>query len=291
VGEREIRALEQGSAFVDLSAWRRVLVTGADAPAWLNDLVTNRVDDLAPGEARRSLLLSRTGHVRADVHVGRVKKGLMLLQDPVQPNPIHRLLAPYVLSSDVSMEDRSGVLALFAVPLEAAPKDLLRPFPFQALAGALVPEDRRSETAESLRASGLVEATEGDLEAWRVRRGHPRFGVDFGQDSLPAEAGLDAVVDATKGCFLGQEAVAKVRNLGHPPWVVLALRSDADVQPGQRVMAGNEQAGHVTSVDPAGSEWALLARIRWDHVESGLQTAAGYLRRVVPPEGTELERS
>ncbi len=275
MGEQEIRSLEQGCAFVDLSAWRRTLVTGSDAAAWLNDLVTNRVDNLGLGEARRSLLLSRTGHVRADVHVGRVRKGLMLLQDPVQPEAIDRLLAPYVLSSDVAMEDRSGALSLFAVPVGAAPEDLLRPFPFEGFAGALIPSERHGETAASLRASGLAEAAEGDLEPWRIRRGHPRFGVDFGQESVPAEAGLDAVIDATKGCFLGQEAVAKIRNLGHPPWVVLALRSEGPVQPGQPVMAGDEPAGHVTGVAPDESGWAVLARIRWERRDAELRTAGG----------------
>jgi folate-binding protein YgfZ len=275
VGEREVRALEQGSAFVDLSSWRRVLVSGSDAASWLNDLITNRMDDLTLGEVRRSLLLSRTGHARADVHVGRVKKGLMLLQDPLQPDPIDRLLDPYVLSSDVAFEDRFAALSLFAVPVGAAPEDLLRPFPDDGLAGALVPAERRDETAQSLRASGLVEATEQDLETRRILRGRPRFGVDFGPESVPAEAGLDDVVDATKGCFLGQEAVAKIRNLGHPPWVVVALRSDAPVQPGQPVMAGEEQAGHVTGVAPDESGWAVLARIRWGFRDAELSTPGG----------------
>ena len=283
VGEQEIRSLERGSAFVDLSSWRRVLVTGSDASAWLNDLVTNRVDDLALGEARRSLLLSRTGHVRADIHVGRVQKGLMLLQVPLQSDPVDRLLDPYALSSDVSMEDRSGVLSLFAVPVGAAPEDLLRPFPYRGFAAALVRAERLAETSRCLRDSGLAEAGQGDLEAWRILSGHPRFGVDFGQGSVPAEAGLDAVVDATKGCFLGQEAVAKVRNLGHPPWVVVALRAEVPVQPGQPVMAGDQQAGHVTSVAPAGSEWALLARVRWEHRDAALGTADGEPLRATSP--------
>ena len=129
----------------------------------------------------------------------------------------------------------------------------------------------------------MAEAGQGDLEAWRILSGHPRFGVDFGQGSVPAEAGLDAVVDATKGCFLGQEAVAKVRNLGHPPWVVVALRAEVPVQPGQPVMAGDQQAGHVTSVAPAGSEWALLARVRWEHRDAALGTADGEPLRATSP--------
>ena len=63
-------------------------------------------------------------------------------------------------------------------------------------------------------------------ELWRIARGDPRMGVDFEAGSLPAESGLERLIDMTKGCFLGQESVAKIRNLGHPP-TVLAPRSDA----------------------------------------------------------------
>ncbi len=75
------------------------------------------------------------------------------------------------------------------------------------------------------------------LEAWRIRHGLARFPVDLDADSLPAEAGLDVepVIDRTKGCYLGQESVARVRNLGHPPRVVLGVRAETPLRPGAPV--------------------------------------------------------
>jgi folate-binding protein YgfZ len=66
-------------------------------------------------------------------------------------------------------------------------------------------------------------------EVWRIRHGQPRMGPDFDEGSLPSEAGLDATIDATKGCFLGQESVAKVRNLGHPPACCEAVAASSAV--------------------------------------------------------------
>jgi len=86
-----VRALEAGTAFAPLPDHRSVAVTGGDAVSWLNDLVTNRVDDIGPNELRRTLFLDRTGRVRADVHVGTTTDrdgtpaGLLILQDGVQP--------------------------------------------------------------------------------------------------------------------------------------------------------------------------------------------------------------
>jgi glycine cleavage system aminomethyltransferase T len=94
-----VRALEEGRAFVELSGWGVTLATGDDAVAWLNDLVTNRVDDIGINELRRTLFLDRTGRVRADVHVGTTHvddriAGLVVYQDPVQPTPFEQLLDP-----------------------------------------------------------------------------------------------------------------------------------------------------------------------------------------------------
>ena len=84
---------------------------------------------------------------------------------------------------------------------------------------------------ERLVASDLAEVGWDAREVWRIRHGQPRMGPDFDEGSLPSEAGLDATIDATKGCFLGQESVAKVRNLGHPPTV---LRADRRIDGGLR---------------------------------------------------------
>jgi folate-binding Fe-S cluster repair protein YgfZ len=111
----QVLALEAGRAFVDLSSQRLTLVTGKDARGWLNDLVTAPVARLTPGDAVRSLLLSPTGHVRADLDIACLDEGFLLLQDPNQPDPIAELLARYVLSSHVMLADRSGTLCLLGM--------------------------------------------------------------------------------------------------------------------------------------------------------------------------------
>ena len=111
---------------------------------------------------------------------------------------------------------------------------------------------------------------------WRIRRGIPRFGVDLSEDGLPTEAGWDGLIDRTKGCFLGQEAVAKVRNLGHPPRLIVPLHSARPVKAGQTILAATREVGTVTSAAPDGEGSALLGRVRWEARDAELRTASGH---------------
>src|SRR5438067_11061460 len=112
--------LEEERAFLDRSPWRKVRVTGADAVTWLGDLLTADIAALEPGRGCRSLLLTPTGRIRADIQVARREDDLVLLQAPEQPEHIGLALSTYILSSDVSLEDRTNDLALFTVPGRAA---------------------------------------------------------------------------------------------------------------------------------------------------------------------------
>ncbi len=274
--EAEIRALDEGRAFADRSFLRKVAVTGADAAAWLHDLVTAGIEGLEPGEARRSLLLTPTGRVRADFHVVREAGGFLLLQDPSQPRGVGHLLAPYVLSSDVALEDRTDALALFSIPGGALDlQGTSRPSILGGGTDLVVEAGRHEEAAALLAGRGFVAAGDDAVELRRIRHGIPRFPVDFGEDSLPAEAGLESAIDFTKGCFLGQESVAKVRNLGHPPRVVLTLRAARRVVPGEPVVTEGHVVGAVTSAAETADGVALLAAVRWEARSGPLGTAAG----------------
>jgi tRNA-modifying protein YgfZ len=266
--DEQLEALEQGRAFVDLQGWGLTEVRGADAEGWLNDLVTASVDGIPEGEALRSFLLSPTGRIRADLHVLRARSGdgFLLLQDADQPDAIADLLRPYVLSSDV----------------ELAPADprglLVKPRPglgwTTAWGGA--------------RDDGSVPAGSEAIEAWRIRHGLARFPVDLDADSLPAEADLDVepVIDRSKGCYLGQESVARVRNLGHPPRVVVGVRADLPLRPGAPIRSQGAQVGSVTSVEPRGGTSAMV-RIRWDARDTELTADGGIaLERREPTIGS-----
>jgi folate-binding Fe-S cluster repair protein YgfZ len=114
------RALEEERAFLDLSSWHKVRVSGTDARSWLGDLLAADIAGLEPGVGRRSLLLTPTGRIRADIQVARRESDLLLLQSPDQPEDIGLVLSGYVLSADVQLEDRADDLALFAIPGQAA---------------------------------------------------------------------------------------------------------------------------------------------------------------------------
>ena len=263
----QLEALEMERAFVDLRGWGVTEVRGAEAQGWLNDLITASVEGLPEGAALRSFLLSPTGRIRADVHVLRARAGggFLLLQDADQPETIAELLAPYVLSSDVELTpaDPGGLL--------------VKPLPSLGWTAAWGSRD-----------DGSLAAGPEALEAWRIRHGLARFPVDLDADSLPAEAGLDVepVIDRSKGCYLGQESVARVRNLGHPPRLVVGVRAEVPLLPGTPVRSQGDRVGSVTSVEPRGGSSAMV-RIRWDARDTELTAGGGIaLERREPSIGS-----
>lgn len=282
-GTTQQDALGRGRAFGVLPGWRTIAVGGTDARSWLHDLVTADVEGLSDRRSRRSLLLSPTGRIRADFHVAAVDASYVLLQAPDQP-PVDAILSPYVLSSDVVVEDRtdrSVVVAVLDDGASASRDDgelVLMPSVLGAGRDVIVaPGDPAERLCEGLREDGLIEVSEEDLETWRIRRGVARMMADFGTDALPAEAGLEDAIDFTKGCFLGQESVARVRNLGHPPRVLLRVRSDAPISARASVLSNGVTVGEVTSVAWSLNGTDAIARVRWDSASDPLATTAGPL--------------
>ena len=249
-------ALREGRAFVRPRA-HTISVRGDDAELWLNDLATAGVASLRPGDSVRSLVLTPTGRIRADVVVLRTDGGFLLVQSVDQPERVDDLLGRYLLSSAVELADAH--LAAVLLPSEAGWRATLEP------------------------PSGAVEIDERAAERWRIESAVARFPVDLDEESLPAEAGLDVppVTDTRKGCFLGQESVARVRNLGHPTRVVVAFKASQRVAAGAPVTTDGGAVGVVTSAtDPGPNGVSLLARIRWDARDAAhLSSGATALRR------------
>lgn len=276
----EALALRDGRAFADLSSWRKLRVSGADAGRWLNDLVSAELAALEPGRAVRSLLLSPTGRIRAEFTVARMDEWWLLVQDPIQPAAVGELLDPYVLSSDVALDDRTTELSILAVPgaveleSDGGHTGFSRYHPSALGHGFDLLDEDRGHLAGAV--GDLVAASREAVEMWRIERGAVRFGVDLDRDSLPHETPLERTIAYTKGCFLGQEAVAKVRNLGHPPFVVRPVRTDGDLSTGEAVLAGGDAVGRVTSAAalPHGGA-AGIVRIRWAARTAGLRTESG----------------
>jgi tRNA-modifying protein YgfZ len=304
--EESIRALGSGAAFVDRSVYRSVAVSGADGRRWLNDLLTADLAAVPRGGGQRSLLLTPTGRIRADISVIALGGGFALVQDPEQPEAIDDALAPYVLSSDVHLE-RADLVLLCAPGGDPSPPpaiaslagaEIIRPSMLGGGFDVVLARGRDAPAARRAIAARRTEVGEPAVRAWEVRGGVARFPHDLTPDSYPAEAEIDAsIVDSTKGCFLGQESVARIRNLGHPPYVVRAASADGDVrsgdpvraleasdETGDRMSAGARavpDAGIVTSAAPwPGGGTAAIVRIRWAARERPLATQSGVALRL-----------
>jgi tRNA-modifying protein YgfZ len=281
------RSLAAGRAYADLSGWRKVAVTGMDALEWLNDLVSADISRLATGRSVRSLLLSPTGRVRAEFMVSLPEDALLLIQDPSQ-RPILELLGPYTLSSEVDLADRTAELALFALPNHTAtpanaPAMPTTPSCLGPGIDLVAPAHEHGRVLASL-ASSFSQATQEDVDTWRVIAGLPRLGVDVAEEDLPQEAGLEGAVAFDKGCYLGQEAVAKVRNLGHPRRLLLRFEAEPGIAPGDVVMADGQEAGALTSVAVAGDRAVALARVRWELRGGPFRSARGLELRLSPTQ-------
>ena len=290
--ETGVDALSEGRAFVDLSRWRKVAVGGGDAGTWLGDLVSADIRDLEPGRSRRSLLLSPTGGVRAEFTVAVRSDEILLLQDEQQKRSVETLLTPYVLSSDVRLADRTDELSLLAFPagsgevLELSAPAADRAAPSCAGDGGgfdvIAPAGSHDELVAALsRSHEAVDVTA--LDAWRVAAGIPRVAVESREGDLPDEIGLADAVAADKGCYLGQEAVAKARNLGHPRRVLVHVTAGEPIAAGDEVRSGELSVGIVTSAAAVGGGSVALARIRWDARDLPLTASGVRLDRVRRP--------
>ena len=277
----ELLAIAEGRAAVDLASFRKVRVRGDDARTWLHDLVTADVASLVPGASRRTLLLDATGHIRADLQVACDEDSFWLFQAPDQPDHMGSALAPYVLSSAVGLDDLTDGRGLIALLGSPGAHDDFRP-------SCLGPGgDVIGPSQSTLLPPGRVFVGADAAEVWRIRRGRARMGTDFDGRSIPAEAGLDETIDGTKGCFLGQESVARVRNLGHPPRVLRHLIADGQVDPGSPVV--DEEGGEIGVVTSAATHidggTVLLASIRWGAGKRLLDARKGHDLTPVGPSG------
>ncbi|MGW7424343.1 CAF17-like 4Fe-4S cluster assembly/insertion protein YgfZ [Streptomyces sp. NPDC054813] len=222
---REQRALADGAGFVDLSHRGVVTVTGEDRLGWLHLLLTQHVSELPVGEATEALVLSAHGHIEHALYL--VDDGTTVWAH-VEPGTAEALIA-YLESMKffyrVEVADRTGEFAVVHLPAGsiAEPPD-----------GAVVREtaygrdlflpraDLESYAEKAGPAAGLLA-----YEALRVENHRPRLGFETDHRTIPHELGwIGTAVHLQKGCYRGQETVARVQNLGKPPRRLVFLHLD-----------------------------------------------------------------
>jgi len=252
---REQRLLLSGRGAVDLSHRPVLRISGPDRLPWLHSLLSQHVADLRPGESREALVLSPHGHVEHHLHL--VETGEDVLAH-VEPGTAEALVAfldsmRFLLRVEVAVDPSLAVV--WTPPLASSPPS--------AAEGATV------RTSEAVTSTGFgsyhlvpAEAVDRMLvepagllahEALRVAALRPRLGLDTDHRTLPHEVGwLASAVHLDKGCYRGQETVARVHNLGRPPRRLVLLHldgSDSELPAvGSPVLLGEREAGRLGTV-------------------------------------------
>lgn len=306
---QEYRAVREGAGVIDRCDRAWLEATGDDAVRFVHGMVSNQVNELAPGDGRYALLLDAHGHILADLYVLRLGEGLLLETHWSLKKRLRETLEKFIIADDVQLFDRSDQLTALAVEGPTAGKLLT-----VAGAASLPPDEgshietqlagtplrivRVSETGEDgYRLAFAVEyarnvwealAAQRDAVTWqpvghaalnvlRVEAGIPRYGVDMDERTLPPEAAVEArALSYTKGCYVGQETIERIHSRGHVNrrLVGLHLSGHPLPAPGARLSADGKEVGWITSaVDSPALGRIALGYVRREYLASGTKLA------------------
>lgn len=213
----EQRALEAGEGFVDLSHREVVRISGPDRISWLHTLTTQHESALGSGQPTVALILSPQGHVEHAMY-GADDAENAVFTAHVEPGQAQALIDFLLKMRFMTRVEIDDVTADTAITWRPAARTGI---PFDGY--DFVPRDQLTAYAEAAGPAAGLWA----YEALRIARGEPRLGLDTDQRTIPNEAGwLNTAVHLDKGCYRGQETVARVHNLGRPPRRLTLLHLD-----------------------------------------------------------------
>jgi hypothetical protein len=243
---REQRAMTEGQVLVDRSNRGVVKITGADRLSWLHSLTSQHIERLTPGSTTEALILSHQGHLEHHLTLTDDGTATWIHVEPHTAEALVDYLNSMRFMLRVEVEDLSGVLVVqtLAGPLPAeggvisrtefassAPATLLDEGVVAAVTenpfglDLIVPPDATGKLAETFAVAGLWA-----FEAARIAAHVARPGLDTDHKTLPHEIGLiESAVHLNKGCYRGQETVARIHNVGHPPRRLVFLHLDGSV--------------------------------------------------------------
>jgi tRNA-modifying protein YgfZ len=266
--------LLHGCGLLDRSDRGKLALTGAEAVDFLNGQVTNELADLLPGEGRYAAFLTHKGKMLGDVRIlalgehGAAPSELLLDTERGSLQALFDMIRRYKVGYQVDLHKRTlecGLISLIgpaaaelAGALAGEAEHRHAPVQIEGMAARAVRTDvgidllcaasDREPLIEALRARGAEPVGEEAVECLRIESGRPRYGIDLDDSVIPQEAGLnERAVSFTKGCYVGQETVARLFYRGKPNRHLRGLRLSEPVPSGSELKLGERAVGRVTS--------------------------------------------
>ena len=306
----EHAALTQGAAVLDLSCRGRICLTGADRVRFLNGQVTNNVKALATGQGCYAALVTAKGKMESDLNIYALADELLLDFEPGYTHKIVQRLKGFIIADDCEVVDVGALYNLFSLQGPKAPEIVTslgllpslpdKPFHWARIAKAnwgesyciynprcaqpgydfFVPAAESLNIAQELwaatRAGGGRPAGWLALEAARIEAGIPRYGQDADDTNLAPETGLETrAISYSKGCYIGQEVIARIRTYGQVTRTLRGLSLDpaTKILPsrGEKLLHAGKEVGYVTSAlhSPTWQRPIALGYVRREHHAPG----------------------
>jgi folate-binding protein YgfZ len=302
----EFQALVSGSGVYDLSRRAKISLTAGDRVRWLNGMVTNNIRDLEPGRGVYAFLLNPQGHILGDLYAYNRGDSLLLDTDRLQVEKILAVFDKYIIMDDVEVSNLSDQLTSVGIAgpksreaLQAAGFEFseLRPLQFvgiawQQIRATLLRGDNPSvesfelwlapadvgKVYEALVNAGAKPVGTAAIELLRIASGIPSYGVDIRERDLPQETEQERVLNFSKGCYVGQEIVERIRSRGQVRRKFVGFKIDGQLPAvGSKIQVEGKDVGEITSA----------ASLPVANDESRM--ALGYIRREAATPGKQVE--
>lgn len=301
----EFRALVSGCAIYDLGWRAKIELTGTDRVRWLNGMVTNNIKDLPRNRGNYSFVLNPQGRILGDLYAYNRGDSILIDTERSQVENLLKLFDHYIIMDDVEVQDRSDTIAAIGLQGKRSPEILkqaglaiphLEPMQIADLTWnsvevsltRMVSDDfltfeiwaapaAMPEIWKALVAAGAKPVGSDALEKFRVMIGFPKYGTDIRERDLPQETQQSHALNFSKGCYVGQEIVERIRSRGnvHRTFHGFVLNGETPER-GAKLQADGKEVGELTSVN-------RIPAAREEH-----PVALGYIRREALERGAKI---
>ena len=273
----EYEAATQGLGVVDFSNRGLLAITGPDRASFLHGMCTQEIEALKPSQAAYAAFLTAKGGMVGDARVLCLDDALWLDTEPGQGTVLLSHLSRFLISEEAEISDLSHEWALVSL---LGPQSAQVAVPEKAvLSSHFVPGIegvdvfvKREGLSQALASFNATPVSRQTWNTLRIEAGVPKFGEDMGPTTLPMEARLERALSYDKGCYIGQEVVARGTFRGHMNRLLTGfLLGPTRLEAGTEVFAGEKKAGWVTSVtySPKRQQWVALGYAHRDFLEPG----------------------
>jgi folate-binding protein YgfZ len=302
----EFTVLRTECAVYDLGFRARIELKGSDRVRWLNGMVTNNVRDLAEGRGVYAFLLNPQGHILGDMYAYNRGASITVDTDRDQLEKITATFDHYIIMDDVEVQDLSNGISALGIAGPAANDVLMRagiaveqlqplqisPISWESIEATIVRTDDESVPAyeiwlppnsvrpawDRLVAAGSKPAGSEALELHRIVSGVPRYGVDIRERDLPQETEQARALNFSKGCYVGQEIVERIRSRGavRRTFTGFVASDSSQIIAGSKIVAAEKEVGEITS--------SAIVNV----LNGPRSVALGYIRREAGAPGKEV---